>query len=496
MISRKGILILTLVFSLFSLLMLLTRHSQIHAPDLSHLRSTFTHRPDIYNYPITLPDLPDQLSSRLADILDQPALNHSEAYHINSAICLPKTHEAVGDTQQLREELGNWEQITPKEIIKIRSEIIHHLESLGEDAVFNFDKAGLRHNETTKGLVITAGNKDTHERAITSLKMLRSMNFTWPAEIFQYRDEHLSSELNQTYASLNATVRYVQGVSKDLMSDDQHNYQIKAHAIRDSSFREVLYMDSDNIPIRNPDFLFDDPMYADPSSPRVTFWPDFQKDHPANPIWRILGISCQSDEWRIDSGQIMFDKAGNDGMNLAALHIAALMADNHKYWFKLAGGDKDTFRYAFHLLRIPYVHAPNWVAAGGAPTPISRDSSIRFCGHSKIQFDLNTLEPKPVFAHAQLLKGANVDHTTASQVFASVKKSNKALALKPLSGSPVEIYDGPRGKCFNLLGSVKNSYEIWMEDLMRIGPDPAYHGWRTAKWEREWRQNGGYVGGW
>lgn len=31
---------------------------------------------------------------------------------------------------------------------------------------------------------------------------------------------------------------------------------------------------------------------------------------------------------------------------------------------------------------------------------------------------------------------------------------------------------------------------------MRIGPDPAYHGWRTAKWEREWRQNGGYVGGW
>lgn len=282
--------------------MLLTRHSQIHAPDLSHLRSTFTHRPDIYNYPITLPDLPDQLSSRLADILDQPALNHSEAYHINSAICLPKTHEAVGDTQQLREELGNWEQITPKEIIKIRSEIIHHLESLGEDAVFNFDKAGLRHNETTKGLVITAGNKDTHERAITSLKMLRSMNFTWPAEIFQYRDEHLSSELNQTYASLNATVRYVQGVSKDLMSDDQHNYQIKAHAIRDSSFREVLYMDSDNIPIRNPDFLFDDPMYADPSSPRVTFWPDFQKDHPANPIWRILGISCQSDEWRIDSG--------------------------------------------------------------------------------------------------------------------------------------------------------------------------------------------------
>lgn len=460
MISRRGILVLTIIFSLFSLLLLLTRSTQIRTPDLSHLRSTFSHRPDIYNYPLTLPDLPDQLSSRLANILDQPALNHSEAYHVNSAICLPKTHELVGDTQQLNEELSNWEQVTPDEIIDIRNQIIQHLETLGDDAVFDFDKAGLKHNETTQGLVMTAGNKDTHERAITSLKMLRGMNFTWPAEIFQYRDEHLSSDLNQTYASLNATVRYVQGASKDFKSDNEHNYQIKSHAIRDSSFREVLYMDSDNIPIRNPDFLFEDPMYADSSSPRATFWPDFQKDHPANPIWRILGIPCQSDEWRIDSGgseckvvallthytgQIMFDKAGNDGMNLAALHIAAFMADNHKYWFKLAGGDKDTFRYAFHFLRIPYVHAPNWLAAGGAPTPISRDKSIRFCGHTKIQFDLNTFEPRPVFAHAQLLKGANVDTTTASQVFASVKKAKKALAKKPLSGSRIELYEGPRG---------------------------------------------------
>ncbi|EIM24312.1 hypothetical protein E3Q22_00008 [Wallemia mellicola] len=496
MITRRGILVLTIILSTFSLLLLLNKSSQLSSSDFSHLRSTFSHRPAIYKYPTQLPDLPDQLSSRLADILDQPALNHTEAYDTNSAICLPKTHELLGDTQQLKEELENWENVTPEEILNIRSQIINHLEVLGDDAVYDFEKAGLARNETTRGLVITAGNKDTHQRAITSLKLLRNMNFTWPAEIFQYRDERLSTDINATYASLNATVRYIDGVTKDVRSDDEHNYQIKAHAIRDSSFREVLYMDSDNIPIRNPDVLFEDPMYSDSSSPRVTFWPDFQKDHPANPIWRILGIPCKSDEWRIDSGQIMFDKAGNDGMNLAALHIAAFMADNHKYWFKLAGGDKDTFRYAFHFLRIPYVHAPNWLAAGGAPTPISRDKNIRFCGHTKIQFDLNTFEPRPVFAHAQLLKGANSDTTTPSQVFASVKKSSKALANKPSSGSAIEIYDGPRGKCFNLLGGKKDSYEIWLEDLMRFGTDPAYHGWRTAKWERQWRQQGGFVGGW
>ena len=193
----------------------------------------------------------------------------------------------------------------------------------------------------------------------------------------------------------------------------------------------------------------------------------------------------------------MFDKAGNDGLNLAALHIAAFMADNHKYWFKLAGGDKDTFRYAFHFLRIPYIAAPNWLAAGGAPTPISRDPKVnKFCGHSKIQFDLNTFEPRPVFAHAQLLKYAESSTTPPNQVFASVKRSSRALANKAGAGSIVELYDGARGKCYDVLGRKQEAYEVWLEDMLRFGTDPQFHTWRTAKWEAEWRFAGGYVGGW
>lgn len=307
MIGRRNVIILLGILITFSFLLLLSdHHSNYKIPDLSYLRSNFSHRPKIY-YPTRLPDLPDQLASRLSDILDQPALNHTEAYSFNSAICLPKTHDKLADNDQLQSNREDWENVTPDEILKIRYDIIHHLEDLGENVVWDFDKVGLKSNETTRGLVMTAGNKDTHKRAITSLTLLRKMNFTWPAEIFQYRDEHLSQEINETYTSLNATVRYIQNVNKDFRSDDEHNYQIKAHAIRDSSFREVLYMDSDNIPIRNPDFLFEDPMYSVSSSPRSVFWPDFNKDHPANPIWRILGIPCQSEEWRIDSGMLILN---------------------------------------------------------------------------------------------------------------------------------------------------------------------------------------------
>lgn len=57
------------------------------------------------------------------------------------------------------------------------------------------------------------------------------------------------------------------------------NFQIKADAIVQSSFEEVLYLDSDNIPLRDPTYLFDTTLYKGPGQPEVVFWPDLNKDH-------------------------------------------------------------------------------------------------------------------------------------------------------------------------------------------------------------------------
>lgn len=55
--------------------------------------------------------------------------------------------------------------------------------------------------------------------------------------------------------------------------------QIKADAIIASSFEEVLYLDSDNIPLRDPTYLFDTELYAGEGRPRAVFWSDITKDH-------------------------------------------------------------------------------------------------------------------------------------------------------------------------------------------------------------------------
>jgi alpha 1,2-mannosyltransferase len=57
--------------------------------------------------------------------------------------------------------------------------------------------------------------------------------------------------------------------------------KIKAESIVASSFDEVLYLDSDNVPLRDPAYLFDSDLYAGKNQHGVVFWSDLNKDHRA-----------------------------------------------------------------------------------------------------------------------------------------------------------------------------------------------------------------------
>lgn len=131
----------------------------------------------------------------------------------------------------------------------------------------------------------------------------------------------------------------------------------------------------DNTPLRDPTHLFDAPLYADHG--RAVFWPDLSKDHPHNAIWRLVGETCTLDSFTFESGQIVIDKAGNGGLNLAALLIAAEMQADRDFWFHMCGGDKDTFRWAFRILGIEFGESPRWMSALGF---LNTYEGGRFCG--------------------------------------------------------------------------------------------------------------------
>lgn len=135
----------------------------------------------------------------------------------------------------------------------------------------------------------------------------------------------------------------------------------------------VLNPLQDSVPLRDPSHLFDSGIYKAYGS---VFWADLWKFHPHSALWRILGRTCSFEDWGFESGQILIDKTGQDGLNLAALWVSVAMLDNERMWSKYLYGDKDAFRFAFEILGLNFGRARTIPSLAG----FIGQKSGQFCG--------------------------------------------------------------------------------------------------------------------
>lgn len=63
----------------------------------------------------------------------------------------------------------------------------------------------------------------------------------------------------------------------------------KVAALLHCSFTEVLLLDVDNLPLINPEALFEDPMFAAAGN---LFWPDYWDDWIKPGVWNLLGLNA------------------------------------------------------------------------------------------------------------------------------------------------------------------------------------------------------------
>jgi hypothetical protein len=102
-----------------------------------------------------------------------------------------------------------------------------------------------------------------------------------------------------------------------------------------SSFREVLLLDADNLPVTDPAVLFDRPEYKETGA---LFWPDVLDIAATNPIWAECGLPVeQRPSW--ETGQAVIDKARHGRALMATLRLN----EDADRFYKLIYGDKDTF---------------------------------------------------------------------------------------------------------------------------------------------------------
>ena len=171
-----------------------------------------------------------------------------------------------------------------------------------------------------------------------------------PVEAF-HREGELSARNAELVASLglNLTLR--------VLKDEVSGYVIKPCSIWRSAFREVMWLDSDNFPIRDPSFLFDDPEYRSKGS---LFWRDVSGVdrsimwHPRSEVWPLFNVPANNAE-EFESGQLLIDKE----KCWAELGLTLHFGEHANIYYRQVMGDKDAFRLAWQNLAAARKKAPD-----------------------------------------------------------------------------------------------------------------------------------------
>lgn len=217
-----------------------------------------------------------------------------------------------------------------------------------------------------------------------AIKAIRRTGCDLPIEVW-YAGNELTEEIKKELRRLNVEC-------ENFLDHGHHTkfgFKLKPFAILKSRFREVLYLDADNVCVKDPAELFDTKEYAEHGA---LFWPDFWTTARENPIWAIVG----SEEFGMkeqESGQVLINKE----KCWKEINLCRHFNDRSEIYHRLLMGDKDTFRLAWMALKTPFHMITTEVATCGYTHP--RDD--RFLGTTMVQHDT---QGEIAFLHRNLLK--------------------------------------------------------------------------------------------
>ncbi|GMF28072.1 unnamed protein product [Phytophthora lilii] len=160
-------------------------------------------------------------------------------------------------------------------------------------------------------------------------------------------------------------------------------FAAKVHAVYNSAFDQVLFLDADNVPVRDPAYLFESDEFVRTGA---VFWPDFW--HPQYTIFHIMGDSLL---WQLldmkyvnmfeqESGQLLIDRRRH-ASTMELVNFYTFHTPNHFEQLKLVYGDKDLFRYAWIKLNVPFFMVQ------AAPAVAGKVVNGSFCGMTMVQHD-------------------------------------------------------------------------------------------------------------
>ncbi|KAG7375734.1 hypothetical protein PHYPSEUDO_015402 [Phytophthora pseudosyringae] len=221
--------------------------------------------------------------------------------------------------------------------------------------------------------------------AYATIRTLREvLGCRLPIEIWFRQDE-----INRIPRALSPLERLAQNKSmgnivfRDINDSLAVRFGAKVFALYNSSFERILFLDADNVPVRDPTYLFKTPEFEKTGA---VFWPDYWHPHYTifhlhgdSLLWELLDMPYV-DMFEQESGQLLIDRRKH-AVPLELVNFFAFHHPNPIEQLKLLWGDKDLFRLAWIKLSVPFFMVQTLPAVAG------RVNGTSFCGMTMVQHD-------------------------------------------------------------------------------------------------------------
>jgi hypothetical protein len=200
-----------------------------------------------------------------------------------------------------------------------------------------------------RGAVIVGGGKYLVSAYVTA-RVLRHVGWNLPIQLWQFTDE-AQPWYRRWFAEADVEMVEVDYVAERFgmhrfrfLDHWWRGWQLKAFALVHCPFREVLFLDADCYPVRNPETLFDWPGYQELGA---VFWPDTisMTANVPKSAFQVFGIEPDDGIWT-ESGQILVNKE----LCWRELNLALHYNSQADYTYRIIYGDKDTFPIAWRRL--------------------------------------------------------------------------------------------------------------------------------------------------
>ncbi|CAM9024461.1 unnamed protein product [Wickerhamomyces anomalus] len=135
--------------------------------------------------------------------------------------------------------------------------------------------------------ILYAGGGNYNWLVLLSIKMLRDLGSKLPIEVFIPNENEYSVDLCDRIFPVFGAKCILMSNYIDTKKIKIKGYQLKSMALLLTSFENVLMLDSDNLPLKNPDLLFiNEPFISKP----LVIWPDFWRRSTSPAFYEIADI--------------------------------------------------------------------------------------------------------------------------------------------------------------------------------------------------------------